>query len=247
MSRRAISNGGATLDAILNDRGRRWGDSMLHSCCFNSAQGARASNITAIMKLGFDVNGTDKAGETSLHTLLRKIGYDAGHQPWYIREQEALATLLELGADPNVPMGSCGLTAFDFAYFRCARLADCWFPIEQDGRGRDIGSYRGDLWDSCLSLHGYKTEELFKVRRKYQRRARYAGVYTRDVFESLWKGREHLCPYWDDEPWPPLQPRDAGDEEENETYNGDGLCHRCQEEIDESDWESCTTESDTDE
>ncbi|RYP46536.1 hypothetical protein DL768_007283 [Monosporascus sp. mg162] len=43
-----------------------------------------------------------------------------------------------------------------------------------------LGSYHGDLWDSVLQSCG------------------------RSDFESLWRGREHLCPYWDDSPWPPL-------------------------------------------
>ncbi|KAI0965355.1 hypothetical protein F4678DRAFT_334855 [Xylaria arbuscula] len=34
--------------------------------------------------------------------------------------------------------------------------------------------------------------------------ARYTAHYTRQVFESLWEGREHLCPYWDDREWPEL-------------------------------------------
>jgi hypothetical protein len=53
------------------------------------------------------------------------------------------------------------------------------------------GSAKGDLWDAALvrcglGEHIYQPEE-----RKYH----FTQRYTESMFETLWKGYEHLCPY----------------------------------------------------
>ncbi|KAI8677826.1 Helo-like-N domain-containing protein [Fusarium keratoplasticum] len=60
-------------------------------------------------------------------------------------------------------------------------------------------AYLGDLWDSVLDECGYN---ILEFRRLAPRKARYTNIYTRRVFEQLWRGRERRCPYWNDAPWP---------------------------------------------
>ncbi|KAF2972995.1 hypothetical protein GQX73_g665 [Xylaria multiplex] len=73
--------------------------------------------------------------------------------------------------------------------------------------GCDLGSYRGDLWDAVLHASGYDISEF---RAACPRRARYTQDYARKDFELLWKGREHLCPYWEDNEWPAAPKPDQG-------------------------------------
>lgn len=234
-SRLAIINSAVTLHDILNYRVILDGDSLLHRCCCNMNQGTLASNISAILKLGFDVNTVKSLnGNTGLHTLLRNLGYLGGVGTWQIREQEAVVTLLELGADPYMLILGMEVNAFDIAYFRCAMDTGCASPLRLQ---ESLGSYREDLWDSCLSLRGSKSQEITAMRRKRLRRAAYTEDYTRELFESLWKGREDLCPYWDDEPWPQL-PTGSSDEEGNETYDEDWICRWCEKELERSGTES---------
>ncbi|KAF6807991.1 ankyrin repeat protein [Colletotrichum sojae] len=61
-----------------------------------------------------------------------------------------------------------------------------------------MGSYAQDIWDSVLAHCGYQSEEEYA--RTHRRHAVYTkSCYTRAVFEELWEGMEHLCPYYKDE------------------------------------------------
>ena len=87
-----------------------------------------------------------------------------------------------------------------------------------------MGSYPGDLWDSFLQSRGYDIE---KYRGGNYRKAQYTEDYTRAHFEMLWEGKEHLCPYWDDEPWPPkAEGYSSADDLE---YDGDCSSSHCSE------------------
>lgn len=233
-SRQAILNSAITLHDILNYRSSITGLSLLHFSCYNLDKGTRASIISAILKLGLDVNVVDSLGMTGLHTLLVRLGYLGGVGTWQIREQEAVVTLLELGADPYMSILGKEVNAFDIAYFGCGMDTCCASPLSMR---ESLGSYREDLWDSCLSLRGYKSQEIATIRRKRLRRAAYTEAYTREIFESLWKGREDLCPYWDDEPWPQL-PAGSSDEEGNETNDQNWICGWCEKKLERSGTES---------
>ena len=76
------------------------------------------------------------------------------------------------------------------------------------------GSSRGDVWDFCLAVTGYTVSEF---RQGHPRKANYGTNYTRQDFEELWAGNEHLCPYYydaEDEPADPVAPADDESEEE---------------------------------
>ncbi|KAI0478682.1 hypothetical protein GGR56DRAFT_334277 [Xylariaceae sp. FL0804] len=108
--------------------------------------------------------------------------------------KEFISQLLDLGADIHLRADD-GETCLH-AFFQQKTLK---FPTI-DFSEVIIGSYTGDLWDAVLQSRGF---DLAEFRHGYQRRAKYTKSYTRHNFEALWKGREALCPYWDDTPWPP--------------------------------------------
>lgn len=54
-------------------------------------------------------------------------------------------------------------------------------------------SRKGDVWDNVLTLRGYNIAEF---RERMPRVGQYSRYYTREDFEELWKGNEHLCPYY---------------------------------------------------
>ena len=62
----------------------------------------------------------------------------------------------------------------------------------------ELGSIWGDVWDFALARCGYDISE-FRHKHGASRKGRYTRHYTRRVFESLWAGYEHLCPYYNDE------------------------------------------------
>ncbi|OIW25928.1 hypothetical protein CONLIGDRAFT_717590 [Coniochaeta ligniaria NRRL 30616] len=79
------------------------------------------------------------------------------------------------------------------------------FALDDSGRNVSevackawYNSITEDLWDVVLADCDYDIAQF----RHRPRRARYADYYTRKMFEELWKGQEHLCPYYYDEVTP---------------------------------------------
>lgn len=80
--------------------------------------------------------------------------------------------------------------------------------LTRDDEGRSIwetaienqqqGSYARDALDSVLVSYGYHAE-VSRFAEELPRHAIYRDWYSRDDFEKLWAGNEHLCPYYDDE------------------------------------------------
>ncbi|KAL9083914.1 MAG: hypothetical protein Q9165_008321 [Trypethelium subeluteriae] len=69
---------------------------------------------------------------------------------------------------------------------------------------RDLGGYRGNLWDAALARCGYDINR-FREEAVHPRKPRYAPEYTRGYFEQLWEGFESHCPYYHDPPvWSPV-------------------------------------------
>lgn len=205
--KRMALTGFGPLSAILKYRDTH-GSSLIHMACHNSYPGSMTGTIAEIMRLGFDINSTDcAAGLTPLAYFLRCCGtlpYTPKYSDptdsdpsWVLKEQDIIVFLLRNGSDIY--------QASDIAY------TDCTY------RSRiDLGCYRQDLWDSSLALCGYDIRNFRFGQRS--RRANYSQYYTRDHFEQLWWGREHLCPYWDDSPWSALDIWASG--------RSDGVAHK---------------------
>lgn len=54
----------------------------------------------------------------------------------------------------------------------------------------------GDIWDRVLAELG---EDVSEFRQSFPRQARYTGKYTPRDFMRLWQGKEHLCPYYNND------------------------------------------------
>lgn len=160
---------------------------MLHVACSNFGDGSKENHILQLLQLGFDLNDVDSdTGWTCLHFMINTLRgpYDQSPELVILREQRILIFLLRNGADPRAVARS-GISVSDLAY-----------PNPPIAPWHDLGSYPGDLWDSCLVAQGYSITEFRAGRR---RKAKYINGYTRNHFEMLWLGRESLCPYWIDE------------------------------------------------
>lgn len=196
---------------------------MLHVACENYELGSTKDNISAILDLGFDINATDNDGITCLGIYSNSLGHWSGEGPASaIREQEVLVFLLQSGADPHAVIEH-GISIVKGIY----ECHDSFRRIYRRYKRGPQGSYCGDLWDSALSICGM---DILEFRAGYQRRAEYNWAYTRRMFEALWRGRETACPYWDDEPWPPVATGDTNDgcQCSDCTGNADATLFSCQ-------------------
>ncbi|KAI1740983.1 hypothetical protein F4680DRAFT_416836 [Xylaria scruposa] len=144
--------------------------------------------IEFILSRGGHIEDKSFGGLNCLHIFLRA---PLGSEPidyWL----DGLIYAVRQGADVHCADMN-GVTVSQIAYAQ--RL--CLDSVQ------DFGSYRGDIWDSVLHACGYN---ILNFRAGFPRTARYTEYYTREDFESLWRNREHLCPYWDDTEWPALEP-----------------------------------------
>jgi hypothetical protein len=137
-----------------------------------------------LVNAGADVGSRNNVGWTVLQLVLQSAS------PHNARANlENIVYILEQGASAYATNYS-GRSVSDMAY------SDHWSLYPSIG-------YQGDLWDAALATCGY---DLFEFRKDRPRTPIYSQEYTRSHFEALWLGIEHLCPYWDDEPWPATNP-----------------------------------------
>lgn len=146
--------------------------------------------VELFIRRGANVKATNRWGNSCLHTF---FGDDfsshstANHD--YEGDQGVLLLLVERGADV--------LARNDAGEFiwEAAKLQN---PIDPE---LHWNSYFHDLWDSVIALSGHDLFDFHKTHMKgYSRVGRYCDCYTRAEFEELWKGNEHLCPYYDEGP-----------------------------------------------
>ncbi|KAI0188867.1 hypothetical protein F4808DRAFT_445886 [Astrocystis sublimbata] len=140
--------------------------------------------VKLFLDRGCRVNDTCRIG-TCLHMFFRsKI-----QRPSELNWQDALIHLVASGANAHA-VDDWGESISQIAYADSA----C-----HEWNSFDLGSYRGDLWDSVLLACGFKIADFREGR---VRTARYTPYYTPEDFKRLWEGREDMCPYWDDRTWP---------------------------------------------
>lgn len=120
---------------------------------------------------------------------------------WIRRIRESILYLVRQGADP---------WAETFEFQSVSEFAYTVDPLSYgDTDFCAYGSLKGDLWDSVLAECGY---DIRAFRKGYARTAQYMSEYSREGFESLWKGLESLCPYYNDkegETWCPCVDKEA--------------------------------------
>jgi hypothetical protein len=204
---RAISEGLITIGEILDFRDQ--GNSLLSIACDNHGFGTTRRTIEGLVRLGFDINAVDKYGDTPLMRFVLGLGIchvpkESNIPTWTVREQQVLIFFLEMDADPRGTNLTYGHSVSEIAY------------NQRYNRFRqDLGSYYGDVWDSALAVRGYS---VFEFRAKTPRRARYTKMYTRQDFEVFWKGREHLCPYFNE---PEMDSEGEAGEDSNTAHDDD--------------------------
>ncbi|KAJ3547985.1 hypothetical protein NM208_g1225 [Fusarium decemcellulare] len=169
------------------------GDTSFLIACRTRDYGYTKEVFHQVLELGANIHDRDRYGRSCLHICLERL-----HLPHESREEfKTIRYLVQRGADIFATTDA-GESVSDIAY-------TTW------GRFSEATSYPGDLWDAVLSSCGYNIKDF---RSGYQRKPRYSSEgehykYYRHNFEQLWKGREDQCPYWDDKPWPPLEPGES--------------------------------------
>ncbi|KAH7316882.1 hypothetical protein B0I35DRAFT_434180 [Stachybotrys elegans] len=222
--KKALSEGLLTLSDIQSYRTR--GNSLLHIACGNYAIGVTQQTILDLLAFGIDINEVGARGERCLFTAISSFGMlrgpesDGSHH--VIREQQVLVTLLHNGANPRDEFQGLSMSEYAYHPHLCNRRYE-------DGA---FGSYLGDLWDSALSICDY---EISEFRRNFPRRAHYTAKYAREDFELLWKGREKLCPYWYNTPYPSNSEMESDNEPQSEDESDSGGAGSCPEPQSEDD------------
>ncbi|KAI0455707.1 ankyrin repeat-containing domain protein [Xylaria acuta] len=157
----------------------------LHSC--TSFAGDRAvEGLCKLLDAGANINARDDEGQSCLHRCLRCF-WAPLENTWIRKHFDVVQLLLTRGADVYA-RDNRGQSVCEVAY------------SQKDLQYGKRGSYVGDLWDAVLHSCGY---DIAEFRQGNQRRANYTEIYTRQDFETIWKGKEDQCPYWNDEAWPP--------------------------------------------
>ncbi|KAI8631521.1 hypothetical protein F5Y19DRAFT_398308 [Xylariaceae sp. FL1651] len=166
---------------------------VLHNLC-------NAGNMPSWLSVGpeewvkfFLDRGCRTDDRSSIGTCLHVFFRSQIHRPSELGWQKALIYLVNCGANvSSVDRWDKTVSEIAFAKLVCPEL-----------NNYDLGSYRGDLWDSVLHACNYNIADF---RGNCPRVARYTDHYTREDFEKLWEGRESFCPYFCDGTLPtPIQ------------------------------------------
>ncbi|KAF0321895.1 hypothetical protein GQ607_010828 [Colletotrichum asianum] len=141
-------------------------------------ESSKTSKDRPLLDHGVQIDARDDIGRTSLHYLvyqIRRAGWTSED------DRKSLICLIQNGADIH-SRDDAGLSIWDAAK-----------------KNNKQGSYARDMWDFVLAYCGFHSEvEAFA--RETPRHAVYRqGWYSRADFEEIWKGMEHLCPYYGDE------------------------------------------------
>ena len=180
-----------------NSTAKYLGLSLLSGVC--SSGKWNPESIAVLLRRGADVTDRDGRGRTCLHHCFQPYGkweFSSSHDKFLVdigsphpihRLSEGLILLIQHRADVHAQDGF-GNSVSTYAY------------MEPTGANRlvELSSVWGDVWDFALARCGYDISE-FRHKHGAFRKARYTTRYTRQVFESLWAGHEHLCPYYTDE------------------------------------------------
>jgi len=146
----------------------------------------KKDGMAFLLQRGANVHVVDSYGKSCLHLAV----YGARGPSRFDEEFEALVLLIKAGADVYAKDNS-GRSVSQVAYHRASIVRDRDLGIYWD-----LGSYWGDFWDSVLATCGYQVSSF---RLQHPRTERYTEDYPRKVFKMFWEGKQHLCPYWNDE------------------------------------------------
>ncbi|KAK4209553.1 hypothetical protein QBC37DRAFT_430201 [Rhypophila decipiens] len=190
-----------TIESIVDARLHH---TPLLAFCFSG--GWTVEGLSILLNRGANVHARNKFGETCLALCVSRLIVDTYSAAEKLAETRAvLRSLIRRGADVFA-LDDSELSVSEEAYYN-----------------NDEGtSAPGDLWDVVLADCGF---DVAWFRMKYGIR-RYGYGYTRQMFEDLWKGQEHLCPYYYDDEEAPDTDEDSAewittDEELDDTNDDD--------------------------
>lgn len=143
--------------------------------------------LSSLINRGADVSARSKDGRTCLHHALACSWFwERGSGSRAVTARAALEYLVSHGADPFA-VDVYRLSVSQSAYFQ----GPTWLSEEDDTR-------KADVWDAVLAGIGV---DVAQNRRQYylERGRDFDMFYTRQGFETVWPGKEHLCSYYDEE------------------------------------------------
>lgn len=210
-------------------RGDR-GNTAIHHLARNYMSGYDPGTFALLLERGAKIDDRNSLGQTCLHLCVESAHFVDG------RELPSLVYLIRSGAD---------VSAVDHGGFSVSLCAYC--PNPSYDRSKELGGYRGDLWDAALAQCG---RDINKMREStpHPRRPLYTKRYTRQYFERLWRGFEHLCPYYHDPPiwWPRVQSSEHDEMDASISGHGEGDTVQISDEeelidayADQSEFETC--------
>ncbi|KAK9780844.1 putative Ankyrin [Seiridium cardinale] len=141
------------------------------------------SYLSCFLDHGSDILAADDYGRGYLYHLM-----SLNRMMQVLDWPRIIAYMIKRGADVHATTHT-GTSVSDIAYRKLCSGA------ESDKY------FRGDVWDLALEISGHG-DKILEFRKKSPRAVKYSSKYTRADFESLWKGREERCPYWNDAVWP---------------------------------------------
>lgn len=139
--------------------------------------------LALLLQRGASVHDRDRYGNTCLHLCQSLIGNRIKINRGKLSEiRDALIYLIQQGAD--IFAKNLGGESVSYTVYNDVDLPDKWH--------RRI---REHVWECALANCGYGIYDF----RPHARCATYSTLFTREHFEELWSGCEHLCPYYDDD------------------------------------------------
>ncbi len=164
------SNGFFTVNSDISFVGGEMTPLMVH--CLSGM--ITVDSVSLLINRGADTAARDRCGRTCLHYCLGGVLRLPA-----MAVQAAWAYLIRHGADPFA-VDDQMKSVTSYAYLDWGQNSSC----------------TGDVWGAVLADLGV---DVAKSRRRLGslRTPQYTDRYSRDDFEKLWEGKEHLCPYYD--------------------------------------------------
>lgn len=122
------------------------GQTMLLRCSVGNGYGLNPYNIKLLIDRGANLMARDPKGDTCLHLALESV-----RNPRRVSEKASLLFMVKAGADVYA-VNDKGISVSDVAY-----------TFNKRDQYKNLGTYRGDLWDEVLTECGYDATGFAKT------------------------------------------------------------------------------------
>ncbi|KAH6961929.1 hypothetical protein BKA56DRAFT_177476 [Ilyonectria sp. MPI-CAGE-AT-0026] len=170
------------LPTDLNDTSTSSKMSLFHWYCHN--RDITTEGLQFLINRGADIYARDEFGRTCLHIWAksnngRYLRPSKGWEPM----RDAIIYLIQCSKD------------LLWTDYRGSTLSYAAYETDVANMEFESGAV-GDIWDRVLAELG---EDVSEFRQSFPRQARYTDDYSPRDFMRLWQGKEHLCPYYNDD------------------------------------------------